>query len=99
MFRSSASLLLRRLQSTLTPPAHLTPEEVRIFTKLSSELQPSHLTIQDLSGGCGQLYAIEVTSKAFNNLTMIKQHRLVNGILKEDVAKWHGLTLKTSKDL
>lgn len=41
------------------------------------------------------MYAIQIVSEKFNGLPMIKQHRLVNEILKEEIAKWHGLQLKT----
>ena len=51
--------------------------------------------VQDVSGGCGSMYAINVTSEKFRGLSMIKQHRLVNDILSEEIKKWHGLQLKT----
>jgi stress-induced morphogen len=51
--------------------------------------------VQDVSGGCGSMYAVSVTSDRFKGLPMIKQHRLVNEILKERIAGWHGLQLKT----
>lgn len=92
----SSRLPLRRLYSSkLTPPSGLTEEETLVFEKLNRELAPESLKIEDLSGGCGQMYSIEVESSKFDGLTMIKQHRLVNQILKEDVSKWHGLRIKT----
>jgi stress-induced morphogen len=51
--------------------------------------------VQDVSGGCGSMYAINVTSEKFRGLSMIKQHRLVNEILGEEIKKWHGLQLRT----
>lgn len=41
------------------------------------------------------MYAVAVTSERFRGLSMIKQHRLVNEILKERIKGWHGLQLKT----
>ena len=41
------------------------------------------------------MYAIEIESPKFNSLTVIKQHKLVNQVLKEEIAKWHGVQLRT----
>jgi stress-induced morphogen len=47
------------------------------------------------SGGCGQFFRIEVASTKFNDLPLVKQHRLVNSILKAEVGQIHGLTVNT----
>lgn len=98
MLRTLARGALRRYSgapNVLKAPAGLTEEETLVFDKLAAALNPVHLQIQDLSGGCGQMYAVEVESAKFAGLSMVKQHRLVNDILKEDVARWHGLRIKT----
>jgi stress-induced morphogen len=41
------------------------------------------------------MYAVNVTSDKFSGLPMIKQHRLVNEILGEQIKTWHGIQLKT----
>lgn len=69
--------------------------ERKIFDILSSELSPKNLLVKDVSGGCGSMFAIEVESSRFKGIPMIKQHRIVNEVLKEEIAKWHGLQLKT----
>jgi stress-induced morphogen len=51
--------------------------------------------VQDISGGCGSMYAIEIESPKFQGLTVIKQHKLVNQVLKEEIAQWHGVQLRT----
>jgi stress-induced morphogen len=51
--------------------------------------------VQDISGGCGSMYAIEIESPRFQGLTVIKQHKLVNQVLKEEIAQWHGVQLRT----
>lgn len=51
--------------------------------------------VQDVSGGCGSMYALDIVSEQFKGLPMIKQHRLVNSVLGDEVKKWHGLQLKT----
>lgn len=69
--------------------------EKGIYEKLERELEPTTLQVRDVSGGCGSMYAINIISEKFNGLSMVKQHRLVNSILKEEISGWHGLQLKT----
>ncbi|SMN18747.1 similar to Saccharomyces cerevisiae YAL046C AIM1 Protein involved in mitochondrial function or organization [Maudiozyma saulgeensis] len=75
-----------------------TKEEETVYKKLQEALNPKQLTVHDISGGCGSMYNIVIKSDKFNTLTTIKQHKLVNGILKEEISKWHGLQLSTKKD-
>jgi acid stress-induced BolA-like protein IbaG/YrbA len=51
--------------------------------------------VQDISGGCGSMYGIEVVSERFRGLSMLKQQRLVNEVLGEEIKGWHGVQLKT----
>ncbi|KAL6450465.1 BOL3 BolA-like protein 3 [Candida maltosa Xu316] len=69
--------------------------EKKIYTILKDEFDPSKLQVQDVSGGCGSMFAILVESSKFKGLPMIKQHRLVNEILKDEIKQWHGLQLRT----
>jgi stress-induced morphogen len=48
------------------------------------------------AGGCGTFYAINVSSPAFIGISKIKQHRLVNQILKEEIKGIHGLTVSSA---
>jgi stress-induced morphogen len=41
------------------------------------------------------MYAIAIESPKFQGLTVIKQHKLVNQVLKEEIAQWHGVQLRT----
>lgn len=77
------------------PPDYLNEAELHIFNKIKGELEPVKLEVQDISGGCGSMYAIEIESTKFEGLTMIKQHKLVNQVLKEEIAQWHGVQLRT----
>ena len=43
------------------------------------------------AGGCGTFYAISITSDAFKGLPTVKQHRLVNEVLKKEIEGIHGL--------
>ena len=41
------------------------------------------------------MYALEIESPKFQGLTVIKQHKLVNSILAEEIKSWHGVQLRT----
>ena len=41
------------------------------------------------------MYALKVVSDKFTGLPIIKQHRLVNEVLGDEIKKWHGVQLKT----
>jgi stress-induced morphogen len=77
------------------PPETLTDAERTITRLLQEHLQPTQLQVRDVSGGCGSMYALEVVSERFRGLPIIKQHRLVTGVLRDQIADWHGLQLKT----
>ena len=76
-------------------PDHLNDKEKQIFEMLNSELRPEKLEVQDISGGCGSMYGIEVVSERFRGLSMLKQQRLVNEVLGEEIKGWHGVQLRT----
>jgi stress-induced morphogen len=58
-------------------------------------LDTDNQQVQDISGGCGSMYGIAVSSEKFKGIPMIKQHRLVNEILGDQIKTWHGIQLKT----
>lgn len=41
------------------------------------------------------MYAIEIESPKFKGLTVIKQHKMVNQVLKDEIKSWHGVQLRT----
>lgn len=43
------------------------------------------------AGGCGTFYAITIASDAFQGLSIVKQHRLVNETIKQEIEGIHGL--------
>ena len=69
--------------------------EQKIYDILQEQFSPKKLDVRDVSGGCGSMFAILVESEKFKGIPMIKQHRLVNEVLKDEIAKWHGLQLRT----
>ncbi|KAF2248479.1 bola-like protein [Trematosphaeria pertusa] len=77
------------------PPDYLNERELHIFNKIRAELEPVKLEVQDISGGCGSMYGIEIESEKFRGLSVIRQHKLVNEVLKEEIKGWHGVQLRT----
>jgi stress-induced morphogen len=62
---------------------------------LTTQLEPSHLEIEDVSGGCGAFFRVLIVSDKFTGKSTLARHRLVQGFLKEDIQNMHGLTLVT----
>ena len=60
-------------------------------------LPDAQVTIEDLSGG-GDHLQVNVVSAAFTGMTLIRQHQLVYGALKEELASEaiHALALNTA---
>ncbi|KAM9927020.1 hypothetical protein OXX80_010420 [Metschnikowia pulcherrima] len=88
---SRYTAISRRLMSS--PP--MEAYEQKIYDILQEQFSPKKLDVRDVSGGCGSMFAILVESEKFKGIPMIKQHRLVNEVLKDEIAKWHGLQLRT----
>lgn len=76
--------------------ASMTAEERSVAALLAAELRPTSLVVQDVSGGCGTMFAIQVASRRFRDLSLLAQQRLVNAALGDRVRSWHGLQLRTS---
>ncbi|OWB80221.1 hypothetical protein B5S32_g4480 [[Candida] boidinii] len=94
-FANSRIISNESTTTKLSPPLGMDDYELKIFEVLNEKLSPKLLTVRDVSGGCGSMFAINIQSTKFKGTTMIKQHRLVNEILKDEISKWHGLQLKT----
>ncbi|KAB2569006.1 Altered inheritance of mitochondria protein 1 [Lasiodiplodia theobromae] len=77
------------------PPDYLSEGELHVFNKIKDNLDPVRLEVQDISGGCGSMYALDIESPKFKGMTVIKQHKLVNEILKDEIKGWHGVQLRT----
>lgn len=53
-----------------------------------------HVIVTDLSYGCGQSFDVVVVSNTFSGKNKIQRSRLVNGILKEELADIHAFSCK-----
>ncbi|KAJ0395333.1 hypothetical protein P43SY_006395 [Pythium insidiosum] len=69
--------------------------ELAMESSLSAQLEATHVKVLDVSGGCGAMYDVEVVSPQFVGLTRVKQHRMVNEALKQEIKDMHGLTIRT----
>ncbi|KAJ8129124.1 hypothetical protein O1611_g4509 [Lasiodiplodia mahajangana] len=76
-------------------PDYLNEAESAIWDKLVDEFSPTELMVQDISGGCGSMYGIEIASAKFRGVNMLKQQRMVNAVLGEEMKGWHGVQLRT----
>lgn len=76
------------------PEGQKTEGEQHIISVLENTFAPAMLSVTDVSGGCGAFYQIILSSKKFNGLTTLKQHRLVQGELKSIIKDIHGLQVR-----
>ncbi|KAJ9603613.1 hypothetical protein H2200_011799 [Cladophialophora chaetospira] len=60
--------------------------------KLQQSLKTTHVSIEDMSGGCGQAFNAIIVSPEFEKKTLLARSRLVNGVLKEEIAAIHAWT-------
>lgn len=81
--------------SALEKPDFLDEAESVIWDRLATEFNPVELVVQDISGGCGSMYGIEISSEKFRGANMLKQQRMVNAVLGDLLKGWHGCQLKT----
>lgn len=74
----------------------MNPAESAIAELLAAKLEPTQLLVQDVSGGCGSMYAIDITAAAFRGQSILKQQRMVNSALGDAMKAWHGVQIRTS---
>ena len=51
------------------------------------------VAVQDISGGCGSFFKVEVASDAFQGKSLVQQHRMVHATLSKEIAEIHGITV------
>ncbi|GAA6007028.1 hypothetical protein JCM10207_009175 [Rhodosporidiobolus poonsookiae] len=88
-------LAARSFAASAPQLSSLSDGEAHLKTKLEDSLKGAKVEVQDVSGGCGSFYAISIAHESFKGLSMIKQHRIVNDLLKDEIKGMHGLQLKT----
>lgn len=84
--------LSTRSYASRAQPTDLGQGEKIIWEKLNARFPSgSKLQVQDVSGGCGSFFAIEISSPEFKGKSVVKQHKLVNECLKDEIKDIHGL--------
>lgn len=61
---------------------------------IETRLQASLVQVEDMSGGCGQAFAVIIVSPLFQGKNKLMRHRLVNNSLKDEIATIHAFTQK-----
>ena len=72
---------------------------IEIERKIKEKIHPSHLEVVDLRGG--DHIQVIVVSKEFENKSLVEQHKLIYGILQDEMKsnEIHALALKTYSPL
>jgi stress-induced morphogen len=70
----------------------------KLIMKLLRERFPNAKEVEasDISGGCGSMYAVYVETEEFKNTRKIKQHKMVQDALKEEIKNMHGIRVQTA---
>ncbi|RWS24433.1 bolA-like protein 3 isoform X2 [Leptotrombidium deliense] len=55
------------------------------------------IEVNDISGGCGQMFQVSVVCSSFKDKSYVQQHRMVNDALKEQIKSMHALRIQTSQ--
>ncbi|KAJ5621800.1 hypothetical protein N7528_005032 [Penicillium herquei] len=80
------------VNAAMADTSGVTAESLKL--KLTEQLQAQHVEIEDLSGGCGQAFQAVIVSPQFESKNMLARHRLVNSVLKAEIAAIHAWTPK-----
>ncbi|KAK7197034.1 BolA-like protein [Novymonas esmeraldas] len=73
-----------------------TAADIQAKLESSDALRPiQSIKVVDASAGCGSFFNIDVVSPVFAGKSLIQQHRIVNGVLKDEISAIHGFTLNT----
>ncbi|GJJ10659.1 hypothetical protein Clacol_004886 [Clathrus columnatus] len=62
---------------------------------LKNAIPISHLEIIDQSSGCGESYAVLIVSEAFEGKLTLARHRMINELLKNQIAQMHAFSQRT----
>lgn len=64
-----------------------------ILTKLTEGLEPTSIEVETVDASSGK-YAVKVVSPKFKGVALLDRHRMVNELLKEELAgPLHALTI------
>ncbi|CAL1155694.1 unnamed protein product [Cladocopium goreaui] len=69
--------------------------EASVASKLTDALGASNCVVEDRSGGCGQSFSILIESEKFRGLSKLKCQRMVQEVIREEIAQWHAVSIQT----
>ncbi|KAK0072254.1 hypothetical protein PV325_011638 [Microctonus aethiopoides] len=70
--------------------------EEKMISILKNKFPKAELIeVNDISGGCGAMFEVNVIAPEFNGLNTVKQHRLINDTLKDEIKDMHGIRIQT----
>ncbi|OBA23745.1 bola-like protein [Metschnikowia bicuspidata var. bicuspidata NRRL YB-4993] len=61
---------------------------------ISERLEAPLVQVEDMSGGCGQAFAVIIVTPKFQGKNKLMRHRMVNTALKTEIASIHAFTQK-----
>eukprot|EP00127_Corallochytrium_limacisporum_P007503 Clim_evm25s253 gene=Clim_evmTU25s253 len=56
---------------------------------IEERFKPVHLTVEDVSGGCGSNFEVTIVSEMFEGKKLLQKHKLVNSLLADEIAQMH----------
>lgn len=62
--------------------------------KLRAAFEPTVLTVEDESGGCGAKFTVTVVSTKFDGVPLLQRHRLVNEAVAQELKAIHAFSIK-----
>ncbi|XP_018310034.1 bolA-like protein 2 isoform X1 [Mycetomoellerius zeteki] len=69
--------------------------EEYIKDKVTEGLKAAHVEVVDQSDGCGAKFSVFVVSDLFQGKPLLVRHRLVYGVLEEELKTIHAISLTT----
>ncbi|XP_058792318.1 bolA-like protein 3 isoform X2 [Phymastichus coffea] len=70
-------------------------EEKMVAILRSKFPQAKVIEVCDVSGGCGAMFEVNVITLEFKGLNTVKQHRIINDALKDEIKDMHGIRIHT----
>ena len=70
--------------------------ESSLKEKLTSTLTGvEHVSVTDVSDGCGAKFEAVIVAKEFEGMPLLKRHRRVNDVLEQELKDIHAWSMKT----
>jgi len=91
-------LLMRRSRTTLSSrmTRFFSSEENRAgaIKDALEKFGAQHLSVKDVSGGCGSFFNVHIVSENFEGMNRVKRERTVHKVLSEHIPSLHGISLR-----